>query len=110
MAGRLSKLLPKKLRAKMGADDVVIPVVKLSGAISDGGSAFRPALNLGTCALRLQKAFETKGVPAVAIVVNSPGGSPVQSRLIYRRIRDLAEEHKKRSTYLSKMPPPLAVT
>src|SRR5690606_8569193 len=37
-----------------------------------------------------------KEAPAVAIVVNSPGGSPVQSRLIYKRIRDLAEEKNKR--------------
>ena len=96
MAGRLKKLLPKKLRAKLGGDDVVIPVLKLSGAISAGGTAFRPALNLSSCALRLEKAFSMKGSPAVAIVVNSPGGSPVQSRLIYRRIRDLATEHKKK--------------
>ena len=96
MAGRLKKLLPKRLRAKLGSDDVVIPVVKLSGAIAAGGTAFRPALNLGSCALRLEKAFSMKGSPAVAIVVNSPGGSPVQSRLIYRRIRDLAEEHEKK--------------
>ena len=62
----------------------------------EGGNALRPALNIGSCALRLEKAFETKGSPAVAIVVNSPGGSPVQSRLIYRRIRDLAAEHNKK--------------
>lgn len=96
MAGRLTKFLPAKLRAKLGSDDVVIPVVKLSGAIMEGGNALRPALNIGSCALRLEKAFETKGSPAVAIVVNSPGGSPVQSRLIYRRIRDLAAEHNKK--------------
>lgn len=95
MAGRLKKLLPAKLRAKFGSDDIVIPVVKLTGAIAAGGSALRPSLNLGSCALRLEKAFETKGAPAVAIVVNSPGGSPVQSRLIYQRIRALAAEHNK---------------
>ena len=95
MAGRLKKLLPARLRAKLGSDDIVIPAVKLSGAIADGGSSLRPSLNLGSCALRLEKAFETKGVPAVAIIVNSPGGSPVQSRLIYQRIRALAAEHKK---------------
>ena len=95
LAGRLKKLLPAKLRAKLGANDVVIPVVKLSGAISAGGSPLRPALNLGSCALRLEKAFQTKEAPAVAIIVNSPGGSPVQSRLIHQRIRALAEEHKK---------------
>lgn len=96
MAGLLTKFLPAKLRVKMGADAPVIPVVKLGGAIMDGGSAFRPALNIGSCSIRLQKAFETKEAPAVAIIVNSPGGSPVQSRLIYRRIRDLAKEHNKK--------------
>ena len=80
----------------MGADDVVIPVVKLSGAIMAGGSPFRPALNLGSCAEKLHKAFGIKGSPAVAISINSPGGSPVQSRLIYRRIRDLAVEKQKK--------------
>ncbi|MEE9313568.1 MAG: S49 family peptidase [Rhizobiaceae bacterium] len=80
----------------MGGDNVVIPVVKLSGAIMAGGSALRPALNLGSCAGRLHKAFGMKDAPAVAIVINSPGGSPVQSRLIYRRIRDLAKEKNKK--------------
>ena len=96
MPNIVTKFLPAKLRSKMGGDDVVIPVVKLSGAIMAGGSAFRPALNLGSCAGRLHKAFGMKNAPAVAIVVNSPGGSPVQSRLIYRRIRDLALEKNKK--------------
>ncbi len=43
-----------------------------------------------------RKAFTDKEAPAVAISLNSPGGSPVQSRLIYRRIRDLAAEHQKK--------------
>lgn len=96
LAGRIKRLLPAKLREKLGTDDTVIPVVKLKGVIMDGGTALRPALNIGTCALRLERAFQTKDSPAVAIVVNSPGGSPVQARLIYRRIRDLAAEHEKK--------------
>src|SRR5690606_6786 len=44
----------------------------------------------------IEKAFAIKGAPAVAISVNSPGGSPVQARLIYKRIRDLAAEKNKR--------------
>jgi signal peptide peptidase SppA len=43
----------------------------------------------------LLRAFAMKSAPAVAIVVNSPGGSPVQSRLISKRIRDLADQHGK---------------
>lgn len=61
-----------------------------------GGSALRPALNLSGCAEQLEKAFGMKGSPAVAIAINSPGGSPVQSRMIYRRIRDLAKEKDKK--------------
>jgi signal peptide peptidase SppA len=92
MAGLFRKLLPKRFRK----EGVTIPVVRLHGAIMAGGSQFRPALNLATIAPVLEKAFSMKDAPAVAISINSPGGSPVQSRMIYQRIRDLAEEKKKR--------------
>jgi signal peptide peptidase SppA len=61
-----------------------------------GGSRFRPALNLASIAGQLEKAFSMKDSPAVALSINSPGGSPVQSRMIYDRIRALAEEKNKR--------------
>ncbi len=61
-----------------------------------GGSQFRPSLSLAATAGVMEKAFSFKEAPAVAISINSPGGSPVQSRLIYKRIRDLAEEKNKR--------------
>jgi len=61
-----------------------------------GGSQFRPALNLATYAPLLEKAFASKDAPVVAISLNSPGGSPVQSRMIYQRIRMLAEENDKK--------------
>lgn len=92
MAGMLKKLVPKRFRK----EGVTIPVVRLHGAIMAGGGQFRPALNIATVAPVLEKAFAIKDAPAVAIAVNSPGGSPVQSRLIYQRIRDLAEEKRKR--------------
>ncbi|MCR6499217.1 S49 family peptidase [Shinella sp. CPCC 101442] len=92
MAGFLRTLVPKRFR-KQG---VAIPVVRLHGAIMTGGSQFRPALNIATASAALEKAFSYKDAPAVAISINSPGGSPVQSRLIFQRIRDLAEEKKKR--------------
>ncbi|MCP4316662.1 MAG: S49 family peptidase [Hyphomicrobiales bacterium] len=85
-------LLPKRFRR----DEINIPVVQLQGMIMAGGSQFRPALNLATVAPLLKKAFDDKRAPAVAISINSPGGSPVQSRLIFRRIRDLAEEKNKK--------------
>ena len=56
------------------------------------GNQFRPTLSLAAVAPLLQKAFFDKHAPAVAIVINSPGGSAVQSRLIFQRIRSLAEE------------------
>lgn len=70
----------------------VIPVVRLQGVIAADQRAGR--LNIATLAPVLKRAFEMPG-PAVAIVVNSPGGSAVQSRLIAKRIRDLADENEK---------------
>ncbi|MFD1745815.1 S49 family peptidase [Rhizobium helianthi] len=92
MAGLLKTLVPKRFRK----DETVIPVVRLHGAIMAGGSQLRPTLNLATVAPMLERAFSRKDVPVVAISINSPGGSPVQSRLIYQRIRALAEEKNKR--------------
>ncbi|MBP1870621.1 signal peptide peptidase SppA [Ensifer adhaerens] len=92
MAGFFKKLMPKRFRR----DGVAIPVVRLHGAIMAGGGQFRPVLNIASAAPLLEKAFAVKEAPAVAISINSPGGSPVQSRLIYQRIRDLAQEKKKR--------------
>lgn len=89
---RLKKFLPKRFRK----EGVVIPVVRLHGTIMAGGSAFRPALNIAMAAPVLERAFGVKDAPAVAISVNSPGGSPVQSRLIFQRIRDLAVEKNKK--------------
>jgi signal peptide peptidase SppA len=56
----------------------------------------RPGLSLATLAEPLQKAFEISKTPSVALIINSPGGSAVQSALILKRIRQLAEEHTKR--------------
>lgn len=70
----------------------VIPVVRLQGIIAADQRAGR--LNIATVAPLLDRAFRMKGSVA-ALIVNSPGGSPVQSRLIAKRIRDLATEHKK---------------
>jgi signal peptide peptidase SppA len=88
----LNRLLPASLRST----DITIPVIRLNGAIMAGGNQFRPSLSLATTAAVIEKAFAFKQAPAVAISINSPGGSPVQSRLIYKRIRDLAREKNKR--------------
>ena len=84
-------LLPKKFREK----PVIIPTVRMSGPILYG-QGFRPTLSIATVAEPLRKAFSIKEAPAVAIVVNSPGGSPVQAHLIFKRIRALADESNKK--------------
>ncbi|MCD7059284.1 S49 family peptidase [Pelagibacterium sp. HS1C4-1] len=72
----------------------VIPVVRLQGVIS---AEQRPGrLNIASVNPLLEKAFAFKAAPVVAIVVNSPGGSAVQSRLIAQRIRQLADEKNKK--------------
>jgi signal peptide peptidase SppA len=73
----------------------VVPVVRLAGTIGRV-SRFQSGLTLASVAPLLKKAFAIKTAPAVVIAIDSPGGSPVQSHLIYKRIRALAEEKEKR--------------
>ena len=89
---QLSALLPARFRS----GEVVIPVVRLSGVIAAAGAPFSQSLSLASCAASLERAFEIKAAPVVALVVNSPVGSPVQSRLIHGRIRELARKHGKK--------------
>jgi serine protease SohB len=86
----LRPILPKRLRG----DRPVVPVVRLAGVIGVG-TPLRSALTLAGVARPLERAFGMRQARAVAIVVNSPGGSPVQSHLIYRRIRQLAAENNR---------------
>jgi signal peptide peptidase SppA len=67
----------------------VVAVLRLHGII--GGHGVR-ALTLAGKASAIERAFKFSGLTAVALSINSPGGSPVQSALIFRRIRQLAEE------------------
>ncbi|MEH3146204.1 MAG: S49 family peptidase [Methylobacterium frigidaeris] len=90
--------MPSPLRAlrallpgRLGRRAPVVPVVRLSGAIG-AVSPLRQGLSLGLCAPALERAFATPGAVAVALVINSPGGSAAQSHLIHRRIRALAAE------------------
>jgi serine protease SohB len=82
-------LLPKRLRG----DIPVVPVVPLSGVIGFS-TPLKPGLTLAGVARQLDRAFGMSNARAVALVINSPGGSPAQSHLIYRRIRVLAAEKK----------------
>jgi signal peptide peptidase SppA len=68
----------------------VVTVVRFEGVILPRQR--RGGVSLASHAAAIERAFRASGLVAVAIVVNSPGGSPVQSALLYRRIRQLAEE------------------
>ena len=84
--GALRPILPKRLRGLP-----VVPVVRLAGIIGFS-TPLKPGLTLTTIARALERAFNMRTAKAVALLINSPGGSPVQSHLIYRRIRQLAAE------------------
>src|SRR6476469_2333954 len=86
---RVKQLIPAKFRR----DAAIVPVVRLSGVIG-AVTPLRPGLTLAGIAKTLERAFATKPAQAVALVINSPGGSPVQSADLYLRIRQLAEEKK----------------
>jgi signal peptide peptidase SppA len=86
---KLISWIPERLRRRRA----VIPVVRLSGVIG-AVTPLRPGMSLTGVARTLERAFAVKNAKAVALVINSPGGSPVQSRQIYLRIRQLAEEKK----------------
>ncbi len=73
----------------------VVSVIRLEGVIAARGGAGVGGLNLAALEPALARAFAQGGARAVALCINSPGGSPVQSDMIVRRIRQLAEKHKK---------------
>lgn len=80
-------LLPARFRR----DIPVVPVIRLSGTIGVV-TPLRPGLMLSSISRTLERAFSMRGARAVALVINSPGGSPAQSHLIFRRIRQLSAE------------------
>jgi signal peptide peptidase SppA len=73
----------------------IVPVLRFTGPIGMA-TPLRPGLALASVAGPLEKAFSLSRLPTVAVVINSPGGSPVQSHLIFSRIRQLAREKEKR--------------
>jgi len=70
----------------------VVGVLRLGGVIGSIGP-LRSGLTLAGLENLIERAFKLPRLKAVALAVNSPGGSPTQSDLIARRIRDLAHEH-----------------
>lgn len=87
LLARCRPLVPARFRPEIP----VVPVVRLHGAIGIS-TPFRPGLTLAGVARALDRAFAVKDAVAVALLINSPGGSAVQSHLIHTRIRGLAAE------------------
>jgi serine protease SohB len=91
---RFGRVLRPILPPRFRRSGVVVPVVRLSGIIGLS-TPLRPGLTLSTVARSLERAFTWGRARAVALAINSPGGSPVQSHLIFQRIRQLAEENER---------------
>ena len=72
-----------------------IPVLRFTGPIGMA-TPLRPGLSLASYAGAIDKAFALSKLPGLAVVINSPGGSPVQSNLIFKRLRQMAAEKKKK--------------
>jgi len=99
-AGRVRDLFSRAIAAlplvpaRFRRDRPVVPVVRLTGVVGFS-TPLRPGLSLAGIARTLDRAFAMRKAAAVALAINSPGGSPVQSHLIFGRIRELAAEHKR---------------
>jgi serine protease SohB len=87
----LREYVPQRFRG----DRPVVPVVRLTGVVGFS-TPLKPGLTLAGMARTLDRVFAVRNAAAVALSINSPGGSPAQSHLIFRRIRELAEEKQRR--------------
>jgi len=87
MSNFLQRLIPRRWRKKTP----LVHVVRLQGTIGIG-TPFKPPLTMEGLAETLERAFARKGIAAVALIINSPGGAAVQSALIHARIRALSRE------------------
>ena len=72
-----------------------IPTLRLSGVIGQAGS-FRAGLTISSLNKLIDKLFSDKKSPIVALIINSPGGSPTQSSLIAEKIINLSKEKNKK--------------
>jgi signal peptide peptidase SppA len=89
--GGVLKVMKSYLPESWTKSGPLVPVLRFTGPIGMT-MPLKPGLSLSTAAAAIEKAFTMRGAKAVAIQINSPGGSAVQSTLIYKRIRALAEE------------------
>lgn len=83
----------KKIKKVFTKSKPIVAHLSLEGVIGKGGR-FEKGLNYETCFPLIEKAFKVDNVKTVAISINSPGGSPVQSELIFNAIRQLSKEKK----------------
>lgn len=88
------KLLRPVLPRRFRGDIPVVPVVRLSGVIGFS-TPLRPGITLAGVARQLDRAFAHPRARAVALLINSPGGSAVQSHLVFQRVRQLAVEKQR---------------
>ena len=89
----MANLLEKLSMGRLGKQRPLVNVLRLAGVIGPMGPV-RSGLTMARLAAQIERAFAPKRLEAVALAINCPGGSPVQSALIAQRIRDLAEEKK----------------
>ena len=73
----------------------IVAHIKLNGVIGNVGK-FKEGIDFAGQEEMIEKAFSLKKAKVVAITINSPGGSPVQSHLIYKFIKTLAKKNKKK--------------
>lgn len=86
----LTSRLPGRLGERSGRP--VVSMVRLQGVITaTSGPVPRAVINATTMEKTLERAFAPEGLAAVALLVNSPGGSPTQSALVADHIRRLAD-------------------
>src|SRR5437016_4188410 len=91
---KIVKMLRPMLPRRFRGDIPVVPVVRLTGIIGFS-TPLRPGLTLASVAKPLERAFAWPHGRAVALLVMSPGGSAVQSHLVFQRIRQLATERER---------------
>ena len=90
---QVRKFFHSMVPARFRSDIPVVPVIRLTGTIGFS-TPLRPGITLAGVARLLERAFSVRRAKAVVLLINSPGGSPVQSHLVYKRVRQLADEKK----------------
>ncbi|HWK45278.1 MAG TPA: S49 family peptidase [Stellaceae bacterium] len=88
----LKNLLDRVPLGRLRSRHPVVGVLRLNGVIAAPSGRRASGLSLAGLAAQIERVFKLPNLQAVALLINSPGGSPVQSSLIHRRIRQLAAE------------------